>query len=155
MPHLHDKIDFTVTAYVVHNGAVLLRLHEKYGKWLAPGGHIELDEDPIEAVIRELKEETGLAITLLGDDLKQFDDGTSDLPSPLFLNRHRINETHEHVDLIYAAHADTNQLNPAAGEMASAEDFRWFTSDELEAAADVTPRVKQYAQAALKKAQAL
>jgi len=55
MPHIHDKIDFTVEVFVVHQKAVLLRRHDKYKIWLSVGGHIELDEDPNQAAIREVK----------------------------------------------------------------------------------------------------
>ncbi len=46
MSHIHEKIDFTVDVFVVHENKVLLRMHDKYHLWLAPGGHIELHEDP-------------------------------------------------------------------------------------------------------------
>jgi len=66
MPHIHDKIDFTVEVFVVYNKKVLLRKHDKYKKWLSVGGHIELDENPNEAAIREVKEEVGIEVELLG-----------------------------------------------------------------------------------------
>ncbi len=66
MPHIHDTIDFTVEAFVVHNDKVLLRKHDKYKIWLSVGGHIELDEDPNQAAFREVKEEVGLDIELIG-----------------------------------------------------------------------------------------
>lgn len=66
MPHLHEKIDFVSSVYIVNGDAVLLRKHDKYKMWLPPGGHIELDEDPSEAAIREAKEEVGLDVTLSG-----------------------------------------------------------------------------------------
>jgi 8-oxo-dGTP diphosphatase len=59
MPHLHEKIDFTVAIFVVHDARVLVILHRKLGKWLPLGGHIELDEDPELAALREAKEESG------------------------------------------------------------------------------------------------
>ena len=65
MPHLHEKIDFTVEVFIVHKNRVLLRLHDKYRIWLSVGGHIELDEDPNQAAIREVKEEVGLDIELV------------------------------------------------------------------------------------------
>ena len=46
MPHIHEKIDFTVEVFIVHKDTVLLRMHDKVKKWLGPGGHIELHEDP-------------------------------------------------------------------------------------------------------------
>jgi 8-oxo-dGTP pyrophosphatase MutT (NUDIX family) len=36
--------------------------HKQLNKWLAIGGHIELNEDPDEALFREGKEECGLEI---------------------------------------------------------------------------------------------
>jgi len=44
MPHIHEKIDFTADVFVVYKDKVLIRKHDKYDKWLAAGGHIELDE---------------------------------------------------------------------------------------------------------------
>ena len=38
-----------------------------YGKYLGVGGHIEKDEKPIDAIIREIKEETGFSVK--SDDL--------------------------------------------------------------------------------------
>ena len=66
MPHIHEKVDFTVEVFIVHNGKVLLRKHDKYKIWLSVGGHIELDEDPNQAAIREVKEEVGLDVKLFG-----------------------------------------------------------------------------------------
>jgi 8-oxo-dGTP pyrophosphatase MutT (NUDIX family) len=66
MAHIHEMIDMTVSVYIVRDGAVLLHHHAKTGKWLPPGGHIELDEDPNEAAIREAKEETGFDVELAG-----------------------------------------------------------------------------------------
>ena len=54
---------FTATAYVVHDGHVALHWHPKVKAWLPPGGHIEENEDPVQAVLRESaarEEETGL-----------------------------------------------------------------------------------------------
>src|SRR3989338_3530526 len=72
MPHIHDNIDFTVEVFVVKDGKVLLRKHDKYNKWLSIGGHVELNEDTDEAVVREVKEEVGLNINLVSNG-KLFD----------------------------------------------------------------------------------
>ena len=54
MPHIHDNIDFTAEVFVVYKGRVLLRKHDKYKMWLSVGGHIEPDEDPNQAAVREV-----------------------------------------------------------------------------------------------------
>jgi ADP-ribose pyrophosphatase YjhB (NUDIX family) len=54
-----------VGAVIVHEGRVLLvqRGHEPAkGKWSIPGGLIELGESLSDAVVREVREETGLAV---------------------------------------------------------------------------------------------
>jgi len=67
MAHIHDKIDFTAAIFVVQDHKVLLIHHRKLNKWLPLGGHIELDEDPEQAALREAKEESGLDVELLGE----------------------------------------------------------------------------------------
>ncbi len=55
-----EKIDLTVGACIVKEDRILLMHHKKLDKWLFPGGHIEPNETPDEAIKREVKEETGL-----------------------------------------------------------------------------------------------
>ena len=89
MAHIHEKIDFTASILVVQDNAVLLHMHKKLHIWLPPGGHIELDEDPNQAAIREAKEETGLDIELVGSTRDHPSKSNSgDLIPPRFLNRH-------------------------------------------------------------------
>jgi 8-oxo-dGTP pyrophosphatase MutT (NUDIX family) len=55
----------TVTGFLVHNGRVLLHWHRRNRLWLPMGGHIEPNEDPIQAVLREVEEESGVAAEVL------------------------------------------------------------------------------------------
>src|SRR5713101_2108191 len=103
MPHLHDKIDFTVAIFVVQQAKVLLVHHRALGKWLPLGGHIELDEDPEQAALREAREESGLDVELLGARPPTTEPGTRALLAPRFLDIHRISATHEHIGMIYFA----------------------------------------------------
>lgn len=158
MPHIHDKIDFTASAYIVCGDKVLLRFHEKIHLWLAPGGHIELDQDPIETIHKEMKEEVGLEVKIISEPVPQFksNDGHDfgiNLQLPMFINRHKINETHEHIDMIYAAESNSMIINPEEGEASDPKHFRWVTAEELMALDDVSDSVKHFALTALRKAQ--
>ena len=152
MPHIHDKIDFTASVFIVNNNAVLLRKHEKFHRWLQPGGHIELDEDPNEAVIREAKEETGLDVVLVGEIPPVSEGiGYKNLIPPRFMNRHsfKIKEGHEHIDLVYFGTSATREINPHSGEIPV--EIRWFTRDELDDPQyDLFESTKYYAKVALK-----
>jgi len=54
-----------VLCYVEHEGLVLMLHRHKepnLGQWTAPGGKMEWDESPLECVVREMREETGLKV---------------------------------------------------------------------------------------------
>lgn len=151
MPHIHDLIDFTVEVFIVHKNKVLLRKHDKYKKWLSVGGHIELNEDPNQAAIREVKEEVGLNIKL-DERLKpsyQKDD-TIELIPPYFLNRHTVEPNHEHVISVYFATSSTDKISQPTKDEQSKE-CRWFTKEEIEKNAEIIPNIKFYALKALEK----
>jgi 8-oxo-dGTP pyrophosphatase MutT (NUDIX family) len=129
MPHIHEKIDFTVAIFIVRDGKILLILHRNLGKWLPLGGHIELDEDPEIAALREAKEESGLDVELLGERPPTTEPGTRALIAPRFLDIHRINATHEHIGMIYWARPVGGDLALAAEEH---HDIRWVSAAELD-----------------------
>jgi 8-oxo-dGTP diphosphatase len=158
MPHIHDKIDFTASAYIVCGDKVLLRFHEKSLMWLVPGGHIELDQDPIETIHKEMLEEVGLHVRIVADPVLQFGDSEMvgagvNLQLPMFINRHRINESHEHIDFLYAAESDSMEIHPGDGEVSDPKNFRWVTAEEIPHLHDVKESVKHFALTALKKVQ--
>lgn len=152
MPYIHDKIDFTAEVFVVYGNKVLLRKHDKYKFWLSVGGHIELDEDSDQAAVREVKEEVGLDAELFhggSGDLVNMD-GYKELIPPQFMNRHRINDSHEHVSLVYFARSNTDKL--VLSEKEKSEDCRWFTREELnDPKYGIKDHVKMYALSALDK----
>lgn len=150
MSHINEKIDLTVEVFVVHENKVLLRMHDKYGIWLSVGGHVELDEDPNEAALREVREEVGLDVVL--DDRRRApttsEDGYRELIPPAYMNRHRISPTHEHVTCTYFARSNSATTSNEGREQSSG--LRWFKADELTTMDDILPRIRFYAQEALR-----
>jgi 8-oxo-dGTP pyrophosphatase MutT (NUDIX family) len=142
MPHLHEKIDFTVAIFVVHDGKVLLIHHRKLDRWLPLGGHIELDEDPEQAALREAKEESGLDVDLLGERPPTTSPGTRALIAPRFLDIHHITDTHQHIGMIYWARpkagsarcADQTSRRDVPASLVEEEhhDIRWCSSTDLD-----------------------
>lgn len=129
MAHIHDKIDFTVALFIVHDGKVLLVHHRKLNKWLPIGGHIELDEDPEQAALREAHEETGFEVELVGERPPTTEPGTRALVAPRFLDIHRISDSHEHIGMIYWARPSKGALKLAEAEH---HDICWRGAEELD-----------------------
>jgi 8-oxo-dGTP pyrophosphatase MutT (NUDIX family) len=147
MSHINELIDYTVEVFVVNNDKVLLRHHDKYHKWLSVGGHIELNEDPNQAAVREVKEEVGLDVNLVADlkPITTLRDGYAELIPPVFMNRHSINDNHEHTALTYFATSDTQKIKLES----ESDRWVWLNKEELEAMSGLQPEIKYYATKAL------
>ena len=111
-------------------------LHKKLGVWLPPGGHIDPNELPEDAAAREVREETGLEVELLGSSRQL--GSVAILIQPICILLEDIHPHHQHIDLIFFARVKGGQtrINPrestqlkwydhiALGEPAIAEDIR-------------------------------
>jgi 8-oxo-dGTP pyrophosphatase MutT (NUDIX family) len=141
--HIHEKIDFTVCIFVVQDRRVLLIHHRKLNQWLPLGGHVELDEDPEQAALREAKEESGFEVELLGERPPTTGPGTRALIAPRFLDIHRISETHEHIGMIYWARPKNGIMTFAQEEH---HDIRWCSANDLkELAPPISEPIRWYA----------
>ena len=61
----HPVIDITADPVVTKAGHLLLIKRGKFpgkGLWALPGGHVNFDEEPFDAAVRELKEETAISV---------------------------------------------------------------------------------------------
>ncbi len=125
---------FTSSVFIVCNSKVLLCFHKKLKKWLPVGGHIERDELPQEAALREVKEESGLDVELYcSKKLSSFSD-VKELIPPATMYLEDINEFHQHIDFIYYAKIDSENL-----EQRYVDEFnlRWFELEELKNTPDL------------------
>ena len=102
MPHVRH---FTATGFVVHDDNVALHWHPKVQAWLPPGGHIEDNEDPVDAVVREVEEESGLRAEVVPTG-QPFDlEYPTHVHPPFTIMVEDIHDPvdgyHQHIDMIY------------------------------------------------------
>lgn len=71
------------SGYLVQDDKVLLVHHNKLDKWVPPGGHLEEDELPADAAVREFKEETGIAVEVIPAYPSAFAGDSNSTPIPL------------------------------------------------------------------------
>lgn len=148
MPHIHDKYDFTVGCLIVFEDKVLLVNHPRYGVWLCPGGHIELDEDPEEALYREIKEETGLEVEIIADKPGIEAEGSKFIYIPSYISVHDANPPHKHIGLTYYARAKSAQ-NIKSDEHTHT---KWFSSEDLDLPQYNMPKeIRHFGKDAIKK----
>lgn len=151
MPHIHEKIDWTVAAYVIYRDRILLVHHKKLNKWLPPGGHVELDQDPEEALYAELREETGLTegdLVIIGEKPTITSPGTKFLYAPTYLDIHEISATHKHIGMTYILKSKTDTIQLSQREH---NQIRWFSLADIENPEyNILPAVQFYSREALR-----
>ncbi|HSK92309.1 MAG TPA: NUDIX domain-containing protein [Euzebyales bacterium] len=117
-----DPTHVTCSAVVVSDRGVLLHRHKRLGLWLQPGGHVDPGEAPPDAVLREVREETGLAC-----------DHVDDPPVIAHVDVHEGGRGHTHLDVRYVVRTSGDDPRPGPDESQLAA---WFTWPEAIAIAD-------------------
>lgn len=87
---LSPRICMTAAGLVVHHDRVLLVKHAKLDIWLAPGGHIDEQELPHRAALREVKEETGIDAVIHSATPMPTNHDSEYVPVPLLANLHWV-----------------------------------------------------------------
>lgn len=146
MPHINELYDYTIAVFIVHDGRVLLVQHPRYNKWLPIGGHIELDEDPEQALYREIIEETGLQVSILSSKPAVTSPETKFIIQPNYVDVHEANMPHKHICFIYFGKAANDQAVLSDEHLA----MRWVALEDL--GSDeyaLTPAIQFYAREAI------
>lgn len=103
-----DPTHVTASAIVIaRHGTprVLLHRHKRLRRWLQPGGHLEADEQPHEAALREVREETGIRAR-----------HPAGSPRLIHVDVHEGPRGHVHLDLRYLLLARAEVPAPDPGE---------------------------------------
>ena len=87
----------TASGLVIRDGSVLLIFHPYIKQWFQPGGHIDDGEEPIQAAIREVFEETGVVCESLSEFLGPIDIDLHEIPE----NPKKGEDAHLHIDLLF------------------------------------------------------
>jgi 8-oxo-dGTP pyrophosphatase MutT (NUDIX family) len=125
--HIHERFDFVVSVFIVCNAKVMLVRRPQTDKWLPVHGHIELDEDPEQALFREVTAETGLGIAIVGRKPDMPDSDVTFLHAPWYVDVRSVSRSHKHIQMVYFA-AATRQESPRRHL-----DVRWVGVDDLDA----------------------
>jgi len=111
---------FTASGIVLSgDDHVLLVEHRKLGWWLYPGGHIDPDEDPAQAVIREV---AGIACQIISET-RFSQPAATVLPPPFTICVQDIRSdakvgSHQHIDMVYVLTPSNGQATPQLEEVA-------------------------------------
>jgi 8-oxo-dGTP pyrophosphatase MutT (NUDIX family) len=118
---------FTASCYIIDGeGRLLLHHHRRLNRWLQMGGHVERDELPALAALREGAEESGLTDLRLTDGI--FDLDVHTIPAA------KAEPEHAHFDVRYVAR--TGAPEGIAIDRAESNDLAWVTLDR---AAELMP----------------
>ncbi len=124
---------FTATGFLSHDGRTALHWH-RLGKWLPPGGHLEENEDPVQTVLREIEEETGIPARVI-ETATAYDHGDRGrVAPPVSIGVYAVPRdgrwpaSHHHIDFIYFARPVQRRPRPTL----PAGDVPWLWVSETE-----------------------
>lgn len=123
------KTDLVVGGYIFSNNKLLLIHHAKLDLWLPLGGHIDPDEIPDDAMMREAREEMGLDIELIGEcGIPQVGNMSRKCKLPFHVSIHNVGD-HDHCCFFYvckAINADKAMMNEE-----EVKNYGWFSREDL------------------------
>ena len=120
--------------FVFNKSKILLVYHKALGGvWIQPGGHVDENEIPTEAAVREVKEETGLNVKIIGDRGTKLKSDKY-MPLPVLITYTRVpykdRPVHYHFNMLYLG----EMTNPRQKIKTSAENTKtgWFTENDVD-----------------------
>ena len=123
---------FTVSGFVSDGERTALHWH-RLGMWLPAGGHVERDEDPIQAVLREVLEETGIEVEVVATVPPYPHSQPPQLAPPVTIGVYKVDSDpytdapHQHIDFVYF----TRPLAEATPALPDREGWLWVAQETL------------------------
>ncbi len=130
------------SGYLVEHGKILLVHHNRFDKWVPPGGHIEPGETFAETAVREFKEETGLLVEAVSSQpvIHPPDANATPEPVPFYVDVEREGfAVPAIVQFFYVRRFAGTDGRPLSAQIAEVHDAAWFSLAEL----DVVPTFEQ------------
>ena len=123
---------YFAAGYLVKDNKVLLVHHKGFDKWVPSGGHLEENETPDQAVIREWKEETNLDVEIIPAHENAFagDDNATPIPMPFHIDLEREGFTVPHLGhFFYVKLLDEKQIISISKD--ELFNYGWFSKEDL------------------------
>jgi 8-oxo-dGTP pyrophosphatase MutT (NUDIX family) len=120
-----NEMDLRVAAYavIVVDGSILLSHWTEGRRWTLPGGGLEPGEEPTDAAVREIEEETGFVAGL--DELI----GVDSIVTPAEKRLHHRERPLQSIRIVYRASVIAGELRNEIG--GSSDRAGWFSLDRL------------------------
>ncbi len=128
--------NYVVSGIIFYANKVLLIKHKKFNKWLYPGGHIEKNETPEEALKREIFEEVGLKVSIIDSSNYKYlaHANVRTLKTPFTIVEEVLIKTQKkevyNIDLIYVCKSDKTE--PLIINEKEVSEVHWFSINEID-----------------------
>lgn len=126
---------YICSGYLVEHGRVLLVHHNRFDKWVPPGGHIEPGESFAGTAVREFKEETGLLVQAISSqpEIHPADANATPEPVPFYVDIEREGfATPALVQFFYVRRQPGTREQAVEAQLEEVHGAAWFGLEDLD-----------------------